>query len=94
MATGEVSVRELRQNLSVHLRRVQAGETLAVLNRGERVAILTPVAGAARIDRLIAEGKATPARSSGGLPAPVKLADASPTPLSDALRAMRDEDAR
>ncbi|MGI8412320.1 MAG: type II toxin-antitoxin system Phd/YefM family antitoxin [Solirubrobacteraceae bacterium] len=42
-----VTVRELRQNLSVHLRRVERGETLEVTRRGEPVALLAP-----RTDRL------------------------------------------
>lgn len=32
-----VGVRELRQNLSVYLRKVQAGESLAVTKRGREV---------------------------------------------------------
>jgi prevent-host-death family protein len=38
-----VGVRELRQNLSVHLRRVIAGETLEVTDRGHPVAVLAPL---------------------------------------------------
>lgn len=57
MGAGEVSVRELRQNLSVYLRRVQHGETLAVTSRGERVAVLAPIGGGSRLDRLVAEGR-------------------------------------
>ena len=33
-------MRELRQNASAHLRRVQAGETLCVTDRGQPVAVL------------------------------------------------------
>ena len=93
MGVGEVSVRELRQNLSVYLRRVKEGATLAVTSRGERVAVLAPIAGGSRVDRLIAEGRVTvpphawsplEAAAGGGV---------GPT-LTDALLAMRDEDAR
>jgi antitoxin (DNA-binding transcriptional repressor) of toxin-antitoxin stability system len=58
-----VGVRELRQNLSVYLRRVKAGEVLDVEERGIRVAVLAPAknVGAAALDRLIAAGLATPA---------------------------------
>jgi prevent-host-death family protein len=38
-----VGVRELRQNLSVYLRRVRRGETLEVTERGNSVALLDPV---------------------------------------------------
>ncbi len=57
---GGIGVRELRQNLSVYLRRVKAGESLEVRERGQRVAVLTPVsAGASVLDRLVAAGRAT-----------------------------------
>jgi len=57
MAEEEVSVRELRQNLSVHLRWVRDGQTLAVASRGERVAVLAPIRGGSSVDRLMAEGR-------------------------------------
>jgi|SRR5215813_510192 len=61
--TGDVGVRELRQNLSVYLRRVKAGQTLEVKERGQRVAVLAPAgAKATALERLIAAGRATPAR--------------------------------
>jgi antitoxin (DNA-binding transcriptional repressor) of toxin-antitoxin stability system len=55
-------VRELRQNLSVYLRRVKAGEALAVRERGNRIAVLAP-AGArwTGLERLVAAGRATEA---------------------------------
>lgn len=37
-----VGVRELRQNLSVYLRRVERGERLEVTNHGRLVAVLAP----------------------------------------------------
>ena len=62
-AAGEVGVRELRQNLSVYLKRVKEGATLEVKERGHRVAVLAPVgARSSALDRLIAGGRATPAR--------------------------------
>jgi prevent-host-death family protein len=44
---AEVGVRELRQNLSRHLRRVKAGESLVVTERGREVALLVPAGEAA-----------------------------------------------
>jgi len=38
-----VGVRELRQNLSVYLRRVRRGEVLEVTERGTPVAVLQPI---------------------------------------------------
>ena len=55
-----MGVRELRQNLTVYLRRVTAGETLEVTDRGRPVALLTRVpAATSPLQRLIAAGKAT-----------------------------------
>jgi prevent-host-death family protein len=60
---GEVGVRELRQNLSVYLRRVKAGQVLDVKERGTRVAVLVPAGGRSTVlDRLIEAGRATAAR--------------------------------
>ena len=39
-----VGVRELRQNLSIYLKRVRRGESLEVTERGEPVAVLQPIA--------------------------------------------------
>jgi prevent-host-death family protein len=51
MSEGEVSVRELRQNLSTHLKEVRRGKTLAITSRGERVAVLAPIGG--ELDALV-----------------------------------------
>ncbi len=89
-----VGVRELRQNLSVYLRRVKAGETLEVTEHGQVVARLAPrlPATLSPVQRLIAEGRATgPIRSHRGLPPPPRLAVRS---ASEILQEMRDEDDR
>jgi prevent-host-death family protein len=58
----QVGVRELRQNLSVHLRRVLRGETLEVTDRGRAVAVLAPLPRPSSVlERLRAEGRLTPA---------------------------------
>jgi len=58
----QVGVRELRQNLSVHLRRVLRGETLEVTDRGRAVAVLAPLPKQTSVlDRLRAEGRLIPA---------------------------------
>lgn len=43
MRRSRVGVRELRQNLSVHLRKVKAGDVLEVTERGIPVAQLAPL---------------------------------------------------
>ena len=54
-----VGVRELRQNLSVYLRRVSAGETLEATERARAVAILAPLPEASTsLGRLVVSGRA------------------------------------
>ncbi|HLQ32818.1 MAG TPA: type II toxin-antitoxin system prevent-host-death family antitoxin [Chloroflexota bacterium] len=57
----QVGVRELKQNASAVLRRVKAGETIEVTDRGLPVAILAPIRQAGQLDELLAQGRATPA---------------------------------
>lgn len=63
----EVGIRELKNNLSRYIRRVAAGERLAVTDRGRVVAELTPPAAArssdqrrSRYDKLVAAGVIRP----------------------------------
>ena len=60
-AAARVGVRELRQNLSVYLERVKAGETLEVTEHGRPVARLSPRPpdSMTPLERLIAEGRIT-----------------------------------
>jgi antitoxin (DNA-binding transcriptional repressor) of toxin-antitoxin stability system len=56
---GRVGIRELRQNLSVYLARVKAGEILEVTERGQAVALFTPLPGpATALERMIAAKRA------------------------------------
>jgi prevent-host-death family protein len=55
-----IGVRELRQNASVWLRRVEAGESFEVTDRGRPVARLVPIRPQSVLERLVAEGRATP----------------------------------
>jgi prevent-host-death family protein len=91
METPTVGVRELRQNLSVYLERVKGGTTYTVTEHGHVVAILRPATRADNpIERLIAEGVATPARRAiADLPKPLK--GRRRKPLSEILGAMRDD---
>lgn len=89
---ARVGVRELRQNLSIYLDRVKAGETLEVTERGEPVAELRPRTGPRRsiIDQMIADGRATPASvDHRSLPLPPRIPG---RPLSEILLEMRDEE--
>ena len=91
---ARVGVRELRQNLSVYLRRVEAGETLEVTDHGRPVARLGPRPAelGSILDRLIAEGRATPATVDHRTIGPPPVIPGRP--LSEILQEMRDEDER
>ena len=52
-----VGIRELRQRASELLRRVQAGETIEVTDRGRPVAVLAPLPEAEPLERLRAAGE-------------------------------------
>jgi prevent-host-death family protein len=85
-----VGVAELRQNLSVYLRRVEKGERMIVTDRNKPVAVLGPApASGAALDRLIADGRVSPPRRSG-LPEPLEL-DGDPQALSRALDEIRGD---
>ena len=59
MNERRVGVRELRQNLSQYLRRVERGERLEVTEHGRPVAVLAPIGGAdSPMERLVAAGRA------------------------------------
>jgi prevent-host-death family protein len=91
---ARVGVRELRQNLSVYLRRVEKGETLDVTEHGRLVARLAPAPAPemSSLDRLIAEGRATPAsRSIATLPDP-RMPKPGAQSLSETIRLMREDE--
>ncbi len=94
---SRVGVRELRQNLSVYLARVMAGETLEVTEHGHPVAQLGPRPSkpASVIDQMIADGRITPATFDHRMIPP-----ASPNPdpggrtLTEILLEMREAEDR
>lgn len=95
--SNRVGIRELRQNLSIYLDRVKAGETLEVTEHGQPVAQLGPRPAKATsiIAQMIAEGRITPATfDHRNLPPPPNLPDPSGRTLSETLLQMRDEDER
>lgn len=89
-----VGIRVLRENLRRYLQRAASGDSFEVTEFGRPVARLGPLPqGGTRLTRLIAEGRATPARlSPNRLPEPI-----SPTSgmgATDALIAERRSDSR
>jgi prevent-host-death family protein len=87
MTESKVGVRELRQNLSVYLRRVRNGEALEVTDRGRVVALLVPIPKPdTPLERLIAAGIAS--RPRGSL---AELRPPSGTPSDELSRALERE---
>lgn len=82
-------MRELRQNLSVYLRRVKDGESLEVTEHGHPVAVLAPLPEPlSTFDRMVADGRIRPAtRSFDELPPPLGPRGTAGT---DALAADRE----
>jgi prevent-host-death family protein len=85
----QVGIRELRQNLTVYLRRVQRGETLEVTDRGHPVAVIGPLeAASSALDRNVQMGRVRPAASREPFQAPAGIPS---TAGSDALATERTE---
>jgi prevent-host-death family protein len=85
-------VRELRQNASGLLRRVLAGETIEITDRGRPVAVLSPLPAGGPLQHLLAIGDVTPARGDiGDLPPPLQPAPGQPQPSAVLGRLRRDE---
>ena len=92
--TTRVGVRELRQNLSVYLRRVQAGERFDVTERGRLVGrLLPPTTGVQWLDQLVVSSAVTPAQQRHGLRrvSRPRALPAGATPISEALAEQRGE---
>jgi prevent-host-death family protein len=90
---GRVGVRELRQNLSVYLARVTAGETLQVTDRGRAVAVLAPLPAAATVvQQLVASGRAIAA--TRGLEDLPPLPPGTPRDLGRRVQAALEESRR
>ncbi len=89
---ASVGVRELRQRASELLRRVAAGETIEVTDRGRPVALLSPVPEESPLKRLRSAGEVTrTAADLDDLPAPLPLAAGQEPPSVVLARLRRDE---
>ena len=69
----DVGVRELRANLSRWLEKVKEGEVIVVTERGKPIARIVPDPSRSTFDRLVAEGRITPAKKPKGGPLPPLL---------------------
>ncbi len=71
---AQIGIRELREGLSRALRRVRAGETIEVTDRGRPIARIVPLAPSIEgLERLIAGGQVYPPRLTDPRPAPLDL---------------------
>jgi len=88
-----VGVRELKQNASAVLRRVLAGESVEITQRGRPVAMIVPLPREEDVvDRLVAQGLATRARGDlTELPPPIKLRPGAKLP-SEILEELRSDE--
>lgn len=68
----DVGIRDLRDNLSKHLNTVKDGDEVVVTDHGKPVAKLVPYENPTWFERMVAEGKITPAeRPKQPLPEPL-----------------------
>lgn len=89
---SSIGIRELRQRASEFLRRVQAGETIEVTDRGRPVALLTPIPDVPPLEQLRAAGEVDEATSDfGDLPDPLELGPGQEPPSSVLKRLRADE---
>ena len=87
-----IGIRELRQRASDYLRRVAAGETFEVTDRGRPIALLTPIPYSSPLDRLRAAGDLDEATgSTDDLPEPVAPAPGTEPPSVRLERLRSDE---
>jgi len=87
-----IGVRELRQRASEYLRRVEAGETLEVTDRGRPIALLTPIPAPDPLARLRAAGEVSEGEGElDELPEPLTIEPGHELPSSVLARLRRDE---
>jgi prevent-host-death family protein len=89
---GTVGIRELRQRASELLRRVEAGETIQITDRGRPVAVLAPLPVSEPLQRLRASGEVILAGAAiEDLPEPLRLERGQEPPSAILARLRRDE---
>ena len=76
-----IGVRDLRQNASSVLRRVERGDTVQVTDRGRPVALITPLRARDALEELRAAGDVSEPRGSiDDLPPPMTIPRAAKRP--------------
>jgi antitoxin (DNA-binding transcriptional repressor) of toxin-antitoxin stability system len=89
----QVGVREIRQNLSVYLDRVKAGETLHVTEYGRVVAMLAPLPAERLppLERMVREGRAIAPKGSFKDRRPPSPGDPNAPPMQQILDELRED---
>lgn len=89
---ASVGVRELRQRASELLRRVAAGETIEVTDRGRPVALLSPLPEVGPLERLRLAGEVEPGQGDlADLAPPLRLEPGQEAPSTVLERLRADE---
>ncbi len=87
-----VGIRQLRQNASAYLRRVEAGETIQIADRGRPVALWVPLPDSGGLPRLEAEMRLSEAEGDLlALGPPLSPSPGAGLPGEKLSRARRDE---
>jgi len=73
-----IGIRQLKQDLSATLDRVQAGETVIVTDRGIPKAVISPVADSSGLDEAIEQGRVRPPREGARVGLPLRLESVRP----------------
>ncbi len=71
----DVGIRDLKNNLSRHLKSVQDGKAITVTDHGKPIARIEPIKKISKLDQMIADGSATAAKQPNRrtLPKPIKM---------------------
>lgn len=89
---ARIGIRELRQRASEYLRRVEAGETIEVTDRGRPIALLTPIPKAPPVERLRASGDIQGGTAAwDDIPAALPLEEGQEAPSAILERLRSDE---
>jgi prevent-host-death family protein len=90
---ASIGIRELRQQASKYIRRVEGGETVEVTDHGRPVALLVPIPQQTVRERLIASGRLRPAAGKRDLLdiKPLPAVEGQPL-LSEILAEMREDE--
>ncbi|MBI2705086.1 MAG: type II toxin-antitoxin system Phd/YefM family antitoxin [Actinobacteria bacterium] len=87
-----VGIRELRQHASDLIRRVEAGETVEITDRGRPVAVLAPLPDPGPTGRMRVSGDLVPAEAPfDDLAEPLRLERGQESPSSVLARLRADE---